>query len=92
MVLSPSPVFLLLFPFFLHFHHSSVLHYPYASYFGSITNTAMIHIQDTSREELQDVANALGLAQRIVVITGAEVSTDVGIPVRYSPSLLKSLD
>jgi NAD-dependent SIR2 family protein deacetylase len=51
----------------------------------------MIHVQDSCRDELQDVANALGLAQRIVVITGAGVSTDAGIPVCCSLSSLKSL-
>lgn len=40
------------------------------------------HVDSSSEEHLQDVANALLKARKVVVITGAGISTNSGIPVR----------
>jgi hypothetical protein len=39
------------------------------------------HIQPVSGDHLQDVANALLKARKVVVVTGAGISTNSGIPV-----------
>lgn len=41
-----------------------------------------LRVDSSSYEELQDVANALLKARKVVVITGAGISTNSGIPVR----------
>ena len=33
--------------------------------------------------QLQDIADALAKSKKVVVITGAGISTNIGIPVRY---------
>lgn len=42
------------------------------------------HVQPDSHEELQGIANALLKARKVVVVTGAGISTNSGIPVCYS--------
>lgn len=39
------------------------------------------HVDPSSSEQLQDVANALLKSRKVVVITGAGISTNSGIPV-----------
>jgi NAD-dependent histone deacetylase SIR2 len=40
------------------------------------------HVRPEDAESLQDIANALVKARRVVMITGAGISTNSGIPVR----------
>lgn len=40
-----------------------------------------VHVQAGSADELQDIADSLWKAKKIVVITGAGISTNSGIPV-----------
>ena len=40
-----------------------------------------VQVTSTTSELLQDVANALGKARKVVVVTGAGISTNTGIPV-----------
>lgn len=42
------------------------------------------HVEPVSHDLLQDVANALLKARKVVVVTGAGISTNSGIPVRQS--------
>lgn len=47
------------------------------------------HVEPSSGEHLQDIANTLLKARKVVVVTGAGISTNSGIPVgdgfpRYS--------
>jgi accessory colonization factor AcfC len=46
------------------------------------------HVEPGSDEHLQDVANALFKARKVVVVTGAGISTNSGIPVYSNASLL----
>ena len=41
-----------------------------------------INVGPGSGEELQQIADALGKSRKVVVITGAGISTNCGIPVR----------
>lgn len=43
------------------------------------------HVEPASHSLLQDVANALLKARKVVVVTGAGISTNSGIPVRPGP-------
>jgi hypothetical protein len=45
------------------------------------------HVEPESHTLLQDVANALLKARKVVVVTGAGISTNSGIPVRRSTRL-----
>lgn len=49
-----------------------------------------LRVDPSADEELQDVANALLKARKVVVITGAGISTNSGIPVRL-PRLGRAL-
>lgn len=46
------------------------------------------HVEPETDEHLRDVANALLKAKKVVVITGAGISTNSGIPVRPAPFIL----
>lgn len=50
-----------------------------------------LRVDPSSDEDLQDVANALLKARKVVVITGAGISTNSGIPVRSLSHLLHLL-
>lgn len=41
----------------------------------------LLHVQAGSTDQLQDIADALWKARKVVVITGAGISTNSGIPV-----------
>lgn len=41
----------------------------------------LLHVQAGSADQLQDIADALWKARKVVVITGAGISTNSGIPV-----------
>jgi NAD-dependent histone deacetylase SIR2 len=43
------------------------------------------HVEPGNGPLLQDIANALWKSRKVVVITGAGISTNSGIPVRFSP-------
>ena len=44
---------------------------------------AIIEVHERCQRQLRDVADAIAEAKRIVIITGAGVSTNCGIPVCY---------
>lgn len=44
------------------------------------------HVEPSSGELLQDIANSLLKARKVVVVTGAGISTNSGIPVRERDS------
>ncbi|EMR67202.1 putative hst3 protein [Eutypa lata UCREL1] len=50
-----------------------------------------VQVTSTTSELLQDVANALGKARKVVVVTGAGISTNTGIPDFRSENGLYSL-
>jgi NAD-dependent histone deacetylase SIR2 len=39
------------------------------------------HVTPESEEQLQEIANALSKAKKVLVVTGAGISTNSGIPV-----------
>lgn len=41
----------------------------------------LLHVQAGSADQLQDIADALWKARKVVVVTGAGISTNSGIPV-----------
>lgn len=47
----------------------------------------ILEVKPTSSELLQHVANSLAKARKVVIITGAGISTNSGIPVRFPLSL-----
>jgi NAD-dependent histone deacetylase SIR2 len=40
-----------------------------------------VHVEPQSTQLLQDIANSLAKARKVVVVTGAGISTNSGIPV-----------
>ncbi|KAI6778053.1 uncharacterized protein J7T54_007661 [Emericellopsis cladophorae] len=50
-----------------------------------------LHIEPTSQDHLQDIANAILKARKVVVVTGAGISTNSGIPDFRSKNGLYSL-
>lgn len=48
----------------------------------------ILEVHDGQRRQLQDIADSIAGAKKIVVVTGAGISTNCGIPVRYSQALL----
>ena len=44
----------------------------------------MLQVREDDNRQLQNIANALAAAKKVVVITGAGISTNCGIPVRSS--------
>lgn len=47
------------------------------------------HVEPQSEDRLKEVANALLKARKVVVITGAGISTNSGIPVWPTPRLAR---
>lgn len=50
----------------------------------AMAKQTMIHVGHGSHDDLEAIANAVRLANRVVVLLGAGVSTAAGIPVRDS--------
>ena len=50
---------------------------------------AIKHVTIEDQQLLQEISGSLETARKIVVVTGAGISTSCGIPVRFTPSLLK---
>lgn len=48
-----------------------------------------IHVKPECDLHLQDIANALFKAKKVVVVTGAGISTNSGIPVSFDASLVQ---
>ncbi|KAI4124354.1 MAG: hypothetical protein LQ347_005774 [Umbilicaria vellea] len=48
----------------------------------------ILEVHDGQRRQLQDIANSIARAKKIAVVAGAGISTNCGIPVRYSQALL----
>lgn len=46
-------------------------------------------VQPDDSESLQAIANALVKARKVVVVTGAGISTNSGIPVSWPPQLAR---
>lgn len=55
-------------------------------------NMPTLHVQAESTDRLQDIADLLWKARKVVVITGAGISTNSGIPVGDSRLSCLGLD
>lgn len=51
---------------------------------------AILEVNKNDNRNLQNVANALAAAKKIVMITGAGISTNCGIPVRQCFPIVQS--
>lgn len=46
---------------------------------------AILEVTSENNRQLQNIANVLAAAKKVVVITGAGISTNCGIPVSFKP-------
>ena len=53
---------------------------------------AIVEVGDEDHRQLQEIANILAAAKRILIVTGAGISTSCGIPVRAKHDLYSYID